>query len=138
MRKVLVVSLILIISILLVACGGGNGAIPVAIDNNDIEMTENSEADVFEGAPRIELTPTPPLPPTFTPPAMAHQGHLYLLPVSGADGSVQYAYKVRVGDNLSMISDMYDVSMQDVMLVNDISDANHIEVGDLLIIPFDS
>lgn len=137
MRKVLVVSLILIISILLVACGGGDGAIPISIDNNDTEMTDNSGVDVFEGSPRVESTPTPPLPPTFTPPAMAHQGHLYLLPVSGADGSIQYAYKVRVGDNLSTISDMYDVSMQDVMLVNNISDANHIEVGDLLIIPFD-
>lgn len=135
MRKVLVVSLILIISILLVACGGGNGAVPVAIDNN--EMTDNSGTDVFEGAPRVESTPTPPLPPTFTPPAMAHQGHLYLLPVSGADGSIQYAYKVRSGDSLSAISDMYDVSVQHVMLVNDISDANHIEVGDLLIIPLD-
>lgn len=135
MRKVLVVSLILIISILLVACGGGNGAVPVAIDNN--EMTDNSGTDVFEGAPRVESTPTPPLPPTFTPPAMAHQGHLYLLPVSGADGTIQYAYKVRSGDSLSAISDMYDVSVQHVMLVNDISDANHIEVGDLLIIPLD-
>ena len=135
MRKVIVVSFILIISILLVACGGGDGAVPVVIDN-DIEMTEN-EAATFEEAPRVEFTPTPPLPPTFTPPAMAHQGHLYLLPVSGADGSIQYAYKVRSGDSLSAISDMYDVSVQDVMLVNNISDANHIEVGDLLIIPLD-
>lgn len=135
MRKVLVVSFILIISILLVACGGGEGAVPVVIDN-DTEMTD-SEAATFEEIPRVEFTPTPPLPPTFTPSAMAHQGHLYLLPVSGADGSIQYAHKVRSGDSLSAISDMYDVSVQDVMLVNNMSDANHIEVGDLLIIPLD-
>ena len=131
MRKVLVVFLILI-SVLLVACGGGDvEAVPVAID-------DDKEMDSFEQeVPRVEFTPTPPLPPTFTPPAMAHQGHLYLLPVSGADGSIQYAYKVRLGDNLSAISAMYDVSVQDVMLINDISDMNHIEVGDLLIIPID-
>jgi len=131
MRKVLVVFLILI-SVLLVACGGGDvEAVPVAID-------DDKEMDSFEQeVPRVEFTPTPPLPPTFTPPAMAHQGHLYLLPVSGADGSIQYAYKVRSGDNLSAICAMYDVSVQDVMLINDISDMNHIEVGDLLIIPID-
>ena len=136
MRKVLVVFLILI-GVLLVACGGGNAeAVPVAIDDGT-EMVDN-EMDSFEQeVPRVESTPTPPLPPTFTPPAMAHQGHLYLLPVSGADGSIQYAYKVRSGDNLSAICAMYDVSVQDVMLINDISDMNHIEVGDLLIIPID-
>lgn len=85
--------------------------------------------------PRVEATPTPPLPPTFTPMAMAHQGHLYLLPVSGADGSIQYAHVVRAGDTLAGVCQMYGVSLQDVMLINDIEDANHIEVGDYIIIP---
>ncbi len=134
MRKVLVFSLVLL-SLVSIACGSGS-VIPVSIDNNGTEIIVDGTVS-FEEAPRVESTPTPPLPPTFTPSTMAHQGHLYLLPVSGADGSVQYAYKVRSGDSLTAISAMYEVSVQEVLLINDISDANHIEVGDLLIIPID-
>jgi LysM repeat protein len=133
MRKILVIS-ILLLSMVSIACGNGV-AVPVSIDGGT-EMIE-AETVSFEEAPRVESTPTPPLPPTFTPSAMAHQGHLYLLPVSGADGTVQYAYKVRSGDSLTAIGAMYGVSVQEVLLVNNISDANHIEVGDLLIIPID-
>ena len=135
MRKILVISLILL-SMVSIACGFGGASIPVSLDDNGTEII-GDETTSIEEAPRVESTPTPPLPPTFTPSAMAHQGHLYLLPVSGADGSVQYAYKVRSGDSLTAISAMYGVSVQEVLLVNNISDANHIEVGDLLIIPID-
>jgi hypothetical protein len=134
MRKIIVFSLVFL-SVFLVACGGGSQIIPAPVDSE--MMVEGTESTFEEDVPRFEPSPTPPLPPTFTPSAMAHQGHLYLLPVSGADGSIQYAYKVRVGDSLSSISAMYGVSVKDVMIINDISDANHIEVGELLIIPID-
>jgi nucleoid-associated protein YgaU len=134
MRKILVIFLVFL-SILLVACDIGNGALPQPVDSGEVDG--DAESSFEEEVPRFEPSPTPPLPPTFTPSAMAHQGHLYLLPVSGADGSIQYAYKVRAGDNLSSISAMYGVSVQDVMLVNKITDQNHIEVGELLIIPLD-
>lgn len=135
MRNIFVFS-ILLVSLFLVACGGQNEAAPVPVDENSETLDEGMETS-FEEVPRIESTPTPPLPPTFTPDAMAHQGHLYLLPVSGADGSIQYAYKVRGGDTLTAICDMYDVSLKEVMIINDIADANHIEVGNLIIIPVD-
>ncbi|MBE2221633.1 MAG: LysM peptidoglycan-binding domain-containing protein [Anaerolineae bacterium] len=134
MRKNLVISLILL-SILLAACGGASQPVSESVDMNGVDGSMESALEV--DAPSFEPTPTPPLPPTFTPSAMAHQGHLYLLPVSGADGSIQYAYKVRPGDNLSSISAMYGVSVQDVMIINDIADVNHIEVGELLIIPIE-
>jgi hypothetical protein len=38
---------------------------------------------------------------------------------------------------LAALCDMYDVSVKDVMLINDITDANHIEVGQLIIIPIE-
>lgn len=137
MRKIVVVSL-LIMSVLFVACSnGGNEAVPVFVDDGTGTGDNGADSSFEQESPRIESTPTPPLPPTFTPPAMAHQGHLYLLPVSGADGSIQYAYKVRLGDNLTSISEMYGVSVEEVLLVNNISDANHIEVGDLVIIPIE-
>lgn len=133
MRKIIVFSLVLV-SLMLVACGRQGNTLPVPIAD-DVGMVNEDGTSFAQDLPRIEFTPTPPLPPTFTPSAMAHQGHLYLLPVSGADGSIQYAYKVRVGDTLLGICNTYDVSVQDVMLINDITDANHIEVGNLLIIP---
>ena len=130
MRKNLI-SLLVLVSLMLLACGRQNDFLPVL----ETDGTVVPDSSLEPGVPQIEPTPTPPLPPTFTPSAMAHQGHLYLLPVSGADGSIQYGYKVRAGDSLTAICDMYKVSVQEVMLINDITDANHIEVGDLLIIP---
>lgn len=130
MRKNLI-SLVILVSLMLLACGRQNDFLPVL----ETDGTVVPDPSLEPGVPQIEPTPTPPLPPTFTPSAMAHQGHLYLLPVSGADGSIQYGYKVRAGDSLTAICDMYKVSVQEVMLINDITDANHIEVGDLLIIP---
>lgn len=134
MRKILI-PLLMLVSLLLVACGGQGETVLVPVNGGAVADAEMTDSSFEQEVPRIEATPTPPLPPTFTPSAMAHQGHLYLLPVSGADGSVQYGYKVRAGDSLTAICDMYDVSVQDVMRINDISDANHIEVGELLIIP---
>lgn len=133
MRKILILLLILV-SLLLAACGGQGESVVVPNDGAVIDGEMNGSG-IEQDVPRIEATPTPPLPPTFTPSVMAHQGHLYLLPVSGADGSIQYGYKVRAGDSLTAICDMYNVSVQEVMLLNDISDANRIEVGELLIIP---
>lgn len=134
MRKIIVISLVFV-SLMLVACGGGGEALPISTVGDAEIVNENGTSFAQDAPPRIEATATPPLPPTFTPSAMAHQGHLYLLPVSGADGSIQYAYKVRIGDTLTEICAIYDVSLQEVMLINKITDANHIEVGSLLIIP---
>ncbi|PID85647.1 MAG: hypothetical protein CSB13_07100 [Chloroflexi bacterium] len=137
MRKILVLLLILVVSVVFVACGGRNSPVPMPIEWSTEAVDAELGIAPEEGAPRTEATPIPPLPPTYTPPAMAHQGHLYLLPVSGADGSIQYAYKVQRGDTLTAISDMFDVSLEDVMSINKISDANHIEVDDLIIIPIE-
>ena len=137
MRKIFVFSFLLV-SLLSVACGSLNDAVPVLVVDDDTGMVDGELDSSFEqDVPRIEATLTPPLPPTFTPSAMAHQGHLYLLPVSGADGSIQYVYIVRVGDTLTAIGNMYGVSVQDIMLINDITDTNHIEVGEPLIIPIE-
>jgi len=123
---------------LLAACSNGNSsnenfALPSSLTNG-IDFS-NDEVTPAPAAPRVEVTPTPPLPPTFTPSVMAHEGHLYLLPVSGADGSVQYVYIVRPGDTLAGLSQFYGVSLDEVVRVNHIRDMNVIEVGDSLVIP---
>ena len=133
MRKIVILSLV-VLSLLLAACSN-IPSLPIPVDDNGNVVDDGTTSPNGNQPPRIEATPTPPLPPTFTPSAMAHQGHLYLLPVSGADGSIQYVHIVRAGDTLAALCQMYGVSLKDVMFINSIADANHIEVGDALVIP---
>ncbi|MCA9873635.1 MAG: LysM peptidoglycan-binding domain-containing protein [Ardenticatenaceae bacterium] len=127
--------LILFVLLLLAACSNNNQdsfTLPTSLTNGlDLE----GDATVPPAAPRVEVTPTPPLPPTFTPVPMVHQGHLYLLPVSGADGTVQYVHIVRPGDTLTGLSKFYGVSADEVARVNHIKNQNLIEVGEPLVIP---
>jgi LysM repeat protein len=129
------VVLIMLLVLLLAACSNSDIPADVFPVDNGANMSATDGAAQEQESPRVEVTPTPPLPPTYTPAAMAHQGHLYLLPVSGAAGEVQWVYTVQPGDTLSAISEMYDVSFADVVRVNDLTDPNHIEAGTQLIIP---
>jgi len=131
------VILVSLVVLLLVSCSNSDNpaeVLPVDDGTEDSIVAEGGTAQEQE-SPRVEVTPTPPLPPTYTPSAMTHQGHLYLLPVSGAGGEIQWAYIVRPGDTLSSICEMYGVSFDDVVRINNLADPNHIEVGDQLIIP---
>ena len=128
--------LLLFILFMLAACSNNNQetfTLPSSLTGGNA----GGEGTPLPEVPRVEVTPTPPLPPTFTPEIMAHQGHLYLLPVSGADGSVQYVHIVRPGETLSALSKFYGVSVADVARVNHIADQNLIEVGAALVIPID-
>jgi len=126
--------LFLLILSLLVACSNDQGSLTLPSPLSG-ETEAEGETLATSDAPRVEVTPTPPLPPTFTPGPMAHQGHLYLLPVSGADGTIQYVHIVRPGDTLAALGQLYGVSADAVAVVNDIRDPNHIEVGEALVIP---
>ena len=131
MRRLL---LPLIILLLLTACANNGGAIPLPLP--DILDTSNDESQPQPPpAPVVQVTPTPPLPPTFTPDPMGHQGHLYLLPVSGADGRLQYVHVVRPGDTLSGLSKLYGVSLNNMARANNITDENLIRVGAVLVVP---
>ncbi len=125
---------ILVLLLALVACGNQD-SLPLPADLSEVVGISGTEPAPISVAPRVDVTPTPPLPPTFTPDPMMFQGHLYLLPVSGADGSVQYVYVVRAGDTLAEICRYYGVSLADVVRINGLEDANHIEVGARLIMP---
>ena len=124
----------LIVLFLLVACSNNQDSftLPSSLSEG---LGIEGEATAPPESPRVEVTPTPPLPPTFTPGPMAHQGHLYLLPVSGADGTVKYVHIVRPGDTLTALSQFYGVSADEVVRVNHIQDRNLIEVGEALVIP---
>lgn len=125
---------LLVLLVALVACSNQD-SLPLPSALSDVISGEATELAPISAAPRVESTPTPPLPPTFTPDPRMFQGHLYLLPVSGADGSVQYVYVVRTGDTLAEICRYYGVALADVVRINGLADPNHIEVGDRLIMP---
>jgi predicted small lipoprotein YifL len=125
---------VLVLLLALVACGDQD-VLPLPDDLANAVGVSETEADPVSVAPRVEATPTPPLPPTFTPDPRMFQGHLYLLPVSGADGVVRYVYIVRTGDTLAEICRYYNVSLADVVRINKLADPNHIEVGMQLIMP---
>ncbi|MBK8986022.1 MAG: LysM peptidoglycan-binding domain-containing protein [Chloroflexi bacterium] len=131
MRRLFI--LVLLMMLLLVSCRNVQDSLtlPSSLSGG----SEDSQTAVPSSAPRVAVTPTPPLPPTFTPEIMAHQGHLYLLPVSGADGTVTYVHVVRPGDTLAGLSRLYGVMAEDVVRVNDIEDQNLIKVGQALVIP---
>jgi hypothetical protein len=125
---------ILFLLLALVACADQD-VLPLPEDQTDAIGVSEAEADPVSVAPRVEVTPTPPLPPTFTPDPRLFQGHLYLLPVSGADGVVRYVYIVRAGDTLAEICRYYRVALADVVRINNLTDPDHIEVGMQLIMP---
>lgn len=131
-RLFLLFSLILL---LLTACGNNGEAVSLPIPDLLNDSSPGESQPVPPPAPVVQVTPTPPLPPTFTPDPMTHQGHLYLLPVSGANGRLQYIHIVRPGETLSSLSQLYGVNLADLSRVNKITDPNVIRVGTALVIP---
>ena len=131
-RLFLLFSLILL---LLTACGNNGEAVSLPIPDLLSDSSPGESQPVPLPDPVVQVTPTPPLPPTFTPDPMTHQGHLYLLPVSGANGRLQYIHIVRPGETLSSLSQLYGVNLADLSRVNKITDPNIIRVGTALVIP---
>ncbi|RMG89980.1 MAG: LysM domain-containing protein [Chloroflexi bacterium] len=129
MRKV--IWFVLVFSVVLVACRRGDDNVPVQeVTGVEGEITPAA----VEVAPRVEATPTPTLPATWTPAPMTHGGHLYLLPVAGGEGA-RVIYVVQPGDTLAKIAHRYHVSVWDLALINHIEDIDRIEKGSVLVIP---
>lgn len=135
--------LLVLISFLIVACnaGGENGP-------DDSQSTDDqADTAITPDSPRVEPPPTATtLPPTWTPMPMEHSGHLPgaaegtgastsessgAIPISGT----RVVYTVQRGDTLAEICAKYDASIDEVARINDISDWDHIEVGQVLTIP---
>ena len=91
----------------------------------------------------IQPTPTPSLPPTWTPLAVntnsgSSAGNGGETAVNGnaptiKDGAT--VYTIQPGDSLGEIAKTYNVSVQELADINNIANWNIIEVGDVLIIP---
>jgi nucleoid-associated protein YgaU len=118
MRKVIIISL-LVLSLALVACiqeEDGNGP----VSNGDSTPTQE--------APRIEVTPTPTIPPTFTPSVAGERSHIS--PVTGPT-----IHTVQPGDTLGFLASQYATTVKVIADANRIYDYDLIEVGDELYIP---
>lgn len=125
MRKILL--FILLLALGTVACaqlpglgGGGNG------DEN--EVAQDSESSDEEEAPRVEVTATPTLPPTFTPDPMGRAGHIS--PVS-----TRTIHIVQAGETMSQIAAKYGVDTKFLADSNRIYNYHLIKVGQVLYIP---
>lgn len=119
MRKYLI--FILLLSLITVACS--------QLQNNANEAsTETAQETAVEEAPRIEVTATPTLPPTYTPEPMGRGGHIS--PVS-----TRTIHIVQAGETMSQIAAKYGVDTKFLADSNRIYNYHLIFVGQTLYIP---
>ncbi len=105
---------------------------------------ESEELPTVASPATVQPTPTPSLPPTWTPPAVNANGGSSSAgnggetavngnaPTIGEDATV---YTIQPGDSLGEIAKTYNVSVQELADINNIVNWNIIEVGDVLVIP---
>lgn len=119
MRKYLI--FVLLLSLITVACS--------QLQNNaNDESTQTAQETAVEEAPRIEVTATPTLPPTYTPEPMGRGGHIS--PVS-----TRTIHIVQAGETMSQIAAKYGVGTKFLADSNRIYNYNLIYVGQVLYIP---
>lgn len=119
MRKYFI--FILLLSLVTVACS--------QLQNNaSDESTEAAQETAAEEAPRVEVTATPTLPPTYTPEPMGRGGHIS--PVS-----TRTIHIVQAGETMSQIAAKYGVDTKFLADSNRIYNYHLIYVGQVLYIP---
>jgi nucleoid-associated protein YgaU len=136
MRKAI---LILMVSTVLIlgACSQQQG------NNDGNNADEGSTVTEVLLTPTPTLTPTPELPATFTPVAVNHNEHIFVVSGGGAFGGgdrppisvTQAIHVVQRGEYLSAIANRYGVTVKMLVDANGIKNANHIEVGDVIYVP---
>lgn len=120
MRKYLI--FVLLLSFVTVACSQLQNS-----TNNGSTETAQETGDAEE-APRVEVTATPTLPPTYTPEPMGRGGHIS--PVS-----TRTIHIVQAGETMSQIAAKYGVDTKFLADSNRIYNYHLIKVGQILYIP---
>lgn len=120
MRKYLI--FVLLLSFVTVACSQLQNSA-----NNGSTETAQETGDAEE-APRVEVTATPTLPPTYTPEPMGRGGHIS--PVS-----TRTIHIVQAGETMSQIAAKYGVDTKFLADSNRIYNYHLIKVGQILYIP---
>ncbi len=119
MRKYLI--FILLLSLTAVACSQLQ-------NNTDNGSTETAQETAEEEAPRVEVTATPTLPPTYTPEPMGRGGHIS--PVS-----TRAIHIVQAGETMGQIAAKYGLETKFLADSNRIYNYHLIKVGQVLYIP---
>lgn len=132
MRRLIYCFLLLILASFLVACGSSADTVPT-----QVPIAEPGN-ETPSASPRPTDNPADLLPPTWTPQPTADS----LTPAVGQSPNNdarltagQAIYIVQSGDTLGSIAELYDISIDDLARANSISDIDHIEVGQQLVIP---
>lgn len=118
MRKIIL--FVLLISLVAVACAQQQ--------DNSNDAVETAQESAEEEAPRVEVTATPTLPPTFTPPALGRGGHIS--PVS-----TRTIHIVQAGETMGLIAGKYGLDVKFLADSNRIYNYHLIKVGQILYIP---
>lgn len=119
MRKYLI--FILLLSLITVACS--------QLQTNTTDTnTEAVQETAGQEAPRVEVTATPTLPPTYTPEPLGIGGHIS--PVS-----TRTIHIVQAGETMSQIAAQYGVDTKFLADSNRIYNYHLIYVGQVLYIP---
>ena len=120
MRKILL--FILFLSLVTVACAQQQNNTDNNGDTNSTQETAEQEA------PRIEVTATPTLPPTYTAAPFGQGGHI--APVEGRTTHI-----VQAGETMGQIAAKYGVGTKFLADSNRIYNYHLIRVGQILYIP---
>jgi LysM repeat protein len=124
---------------MLSACNIGDVSLPTAFPIPDIDLENNSETSPQSSATPDESPRQGPvinLPPTWTP--ISGSGEATPVPApdqpKGSDSSLQN-YVVQAGDTLAAIAIQFGVTLDALAQINNITDQDHIEAGQELMIP---
>ncbi len=130
MRKRLVLLLTVLFG---AACGPGSSS------EGEAELPTLAPTLAVNESPRMEVTPEPLLPPTWTPVPAAPAGDLSGVGAEGGQTAVPSAtpflHTVARGETLGIIAARYNVSVSELVRLNNIANPDRIEVGQQLIIP---
>ncbi len=141
MKKVIVLIFVLLF---VVACGNNGDEADTTEDvpgTTENEVTSEEADETAEGgeAPRAEATPDSGIPPTNTPTVREDGGHLFrvgggLSQIDNFSGT-RIIHIIEPGETLAMLCERYGVSVEDLARINNISNVNHVEVGQALTVP---
>lgn len=134
LRVVLLVILALVVTAALSACQLLDRVVPTVIPPANRSQPAGSPA-ALDQSPRIHNPQD--VPPTWTPPATA-RSETPIAPetvVTAQAAGGQASYTVQAGDTLAEIAIRYNVTLEALATANSIEDYDHIEVGQVLVIP---